>query len=134
MKNRYYPFITAVIVIIGLLFFLIVTDFDRSSKIISAASITLMVLVFFVIRGHRISIDTKKGIPVEDEMTIKSKVYAGNTAFYISMILWFLIFIFNDIFTDSKTMLGIGILSSAAIYAVCLLYFKTTQNFSNPRI
>ena len=131
MKKLYYLYIPAAVVILGLLYFLSINDFDRSSKIISATVIAVMALAFYALNERQKRLDRASGIPVDDEMTIKIKVYAGSRAFHISMILWCIIFIFSDVFTNPRTMIGIGILGSAATYGICLLYSRLTQNFSH---
>ena len=91
----------------------------------------IMALAFYALNERQKRLDRASGIPVDDEMTIKIKVYAGNRAFHISMILWCIIFIFSDVFTNPRTMIGIGILGSAATYGICLLYSRLTPNFSH---
>ena len=117
--------------IIALFHFLGVNDFNRFSKIIAASIISIGALILYLVNEKKKKKDKANNIPVDDEMTIKSKAYAGSKAFQISMLLWLIIFIVQDSFIEPRTMLGVGILGSAAIYGVCLLYFKSTQNFNN---
>ena len=127
-----YVYIPIVLVMIGSFYYLSINEFDRRSKIVSAVTIGVALSTFYVLNERKKRKDIKSGIPVEDELTIKTKVYAGNSAYYFSMILWSFIFIYHDAFPDPKTMLGLGILASAAVYGSCLVYFRSTQNFSNP--
>ncbi|TFH37858.1 MAG: hypothetical protein E4G99_01305 [Anaerolineales bacterium] len=70
--------------------------------------------------------DREAGMPAEDEFTRYANVNAGNRAFHSSMYLWLLIFIFNSSFIKHEAMLGLGVLGSALLYGVWLLYFRTT--------
>lgn len=123
--------IILIISCLGLFYFLVINDFDRFFKIIAASIISIGPLILYLVNEKKKKKDKANNIPVDDELTIKSKVYAGNKAFQISMFLWFIIFIFQGSFIDARTMLGVGILGSAAIYGGNLLYFKSTQNFDN---
>ncbi len=117
--------------IIGLFYFLGVNDFNRSSKIIAASIISLGGLILYLANEKKKKKDMADNIPIDDELTIKSKVYAGSKAFQISMFLWLAIFIFHESFIEPEMMLGSGILGSALIYGGCFWYFKSTQNFDN---
>jgi len=74
--------------------------------------------------------DLKDGVPSEDEFTKRVKLYASSQAFFYSMYLWFLIFIFHSSFTNQEEMLGIGIMGSALIYGIFLWYYKTSGDFN----
>lgn len=126
--------IIAISVLIGLSYYLGINDFNRASKIIAISIITICSLALYLYNEWKKKQDIKNDILVDDEMTIKSKVYAGNKAFQFYMILWVVIFIFHESFTEPETMLGLGILGSALIYGTCLLYYKTTQNFDNSNL
>ena len=73
--------------------------------------------------------DVKDGVPSEDEFTKTAKIYASSRAFFYSMYLWFLIFIFHSSFTNTEEMLGIGIMGSALIYGISLWYYKSSGDF-----
>jgi len=136
MKNKNTIWLAGILLLLiaGLIFFLSINEFNRSSKIIATSILAIAGFILFFLKERRKKIDIKNDIPVEDELTIKSKVYAGSKAFQISMFLWLVIFIFHESFTEPETMLGSGILGSAFIYGGCLLYFKTTQNFNNSNL
>lgn len=116
---------------IALFYFLGMNDFSRSAKIGAALFILVLSLIVFLIKEIKRRRDIAKSIVVEDELTIKLKAYAGNKAFQISMILWIIIFVLQDLFADTKTLLGLGILGSALIYGICLWYFKNTHHFND---
>lgn len=123
-----------IISIAFLAYYLVVNGFDRTSKFITISIIAICSLALYIFIAWKKKRDIKNDIPVDDELTIKSKVYAGAKAFQISMFLWLAIFIFHESFSKPETMLGVGILGSALIYGLCLLYFKSTQNFDNSKL
>ena len=63
--------------------------------------------------------EEKEGQPIEDELSIKIKHKAGHDAYIASLYMWLFIFLFRDIFPDTETMVGGGILISAIIGFVC---------------
>jgi len=71
--------------------------------------------------------DVQSGFPAEDEMTTRIKYKAGYYAFLASMYMWLFIFLFKDFFPDVETMLGGGILLSAALSIVIKTYL--TRNY-----
>ena len=58
--------------------------------------------------------EAKAGFTIEDEMSNKIKYKSGYYAFMASLYMWLFIFLFKDFFPDIETMLGGGILLSAA--------------------
>jgi Ca2+/Na+ antiporter len=68
--------------------------------------------------------DEKAGIPVDDELSTLIKYKTGYHSFLISMYLWLFIFILKDKFPDTETMLGGGILLSAAIFYIVRVIIK----------
>ncbi|MFC1777101.1 hypothetical protein ACFL3I_07145 [Pseudomonadota bacterium] len=71
--------------------------------------------------------DVQSGFPAEDEMSTRIKYKAGYYAFLASMYMWLFIFLFKDFFPDVETMLGGGILLSAALSIVIKTYL--TRNY-----
>ena len=99
-------------------------------KILAASVLAIVVLLMYLYKQARKRKEIVANIPVEDELTLKAKLYAGSKAFMLSLYLWLFIFLFNTAFSKAEEMLGIGILGSALIYAICLWYYKTTGNFN----
>lgn len=132
-KNLLYGMLLASF-LVALTYYLMANDFDRTSKIVAISIISICSLALYIFIEWKKKRDIKNDIPIDDELTIKSKIYAGSKAFQISMLLWLAIFIFHESFTEPETMLGTGILGSALIYGLCLLYFKSTQNFDNSNL
>ncbi len=94
------------------------------------ASLAIAIGLFiFIVRMMKRRQDIKNNFLADDEFTIKAEVYAANKAFFYSMYIWFIIFLFNSSFSDNEEMLGIGIMGSAAIYGVLVWYYKSTSDF-----
>ena len=72
--------------------------------------------------------DEQAGLPTDDELSTRIKYKAGYYAFLYSMYLWLFIFILKEHFPDVETMLGSGILLSAAMSVVIKYYVKYNYN------
>ena len=72
--------------------------------------------------------DEHAGLPTDDELSTRIKYKAGYYAFLYSMYLWLFIFILKEHFPDVETMLGSGILLSAAMSVVIKYYVKYNYN------
>jgi Ca2+/Na+ antiporter len=113
------------ITVFALLFVILSNDqMILNLKIIVIGALISIILVFYLKNEIRKRREKRMNIPVEDEMSKKQKLAAGNKAFHTSLILWIIIFVFNDLFDKNETMLGIGILGSAIIYWIYLWIFK----------
>lgn len=119
---------------IGLIYWFTTHEPDASLKILLATILTLGGLGIYLYNAWKKKRDIDNEVPVEDEMILKAKTYAGNKSFHLSFYLWGLIFIFHGSFSEPEEMLGVGILGSALIYGCCLWYFKTTQNFNDSNL
>lgn len=122
------------ILIIGFIYWFGVHEPDASLKIVLAAILTIGGLGIYQYNAWQKKRDIDNDIPVEDEMILKAKTYAGNKSFHLSFYLWGLIFIFHSSFSEPEEMLGVGILGSALIYGCCLWYYKSTQNFTDSNL
>ncbi|MBG7610568.1 MAG: hypothetical protein IZT55_06845 [Anaerolineae bacterium] len=117
-------------IFVGLLFWFVKYE-PKATLQIAIAVITLLVAaIAFVRQILTRRKDLKAGAPEEDEFTKHAKLYASSRAFLTSYYLWFLIFIFHTSFSDREEMLGIGMLGSALIYGIFLLYYKRTGDFN----
>ena len=113
------------ITIFAILFVILSNDqMALNLKMIVSGALTSIILVFYITNEIRKRREVRLNIPVEDEMSKKQKLAAGNKAFHTSLILWMIIFVINDVFDKNETMLGIGILGSAMIYGIYLWIFK----------
>lgn len=68
--------------------------------------------------------EEKEGQPLEDEFSSMIKYKSGFYAYIASMYMWLFIFLFRDLFNDTETMLGGGILLSGLIGFIAKLYVK----------
>lgn len=83
-------------------------------QLLIIALIVISAIYAFVTHLKRYK-DVQSGFPAEDEMSTLIKYKAGHHAFLASLYMWLFIFLFKDVFPDVETMLGGGILLSAAI-------------------
>ncbi|MBT3241310.1 MAG: hypothetical protein HON98_03530 [Chloroflexi bacterium] len=113
----------------GAIFWFVNHEPDATLKIAIASLAIVIGLIAFVVRLIKRRKDIQNNAPTEDEFTDKAKLYASSKSFFYSVYLWFIIFIFNNSFTNNEEMLGIGILGSSAIYGVLLWYYKSTSDF-----
>ena len=90
-------------------------------QLIIIALIIFAAIYAFVVhwKQHK---DVQSGFPAEDEMSALIKYKAGYYAFLASLYMWLFIFMFKDFFDDVETMLGGGILVSAAMSIVIKIY------------
>lgn len=83
-----------------------------------------LALVGFLIIARRRWDDRAKGRAPEDEFTELARMTAAHVAFRMSLILWLVVFVSQDFFDSTRTMLGIGILGQCGFYGICLAFFK----------
>ena len=91
----------------------------------------LFILILIIILGIVVLVnalrkerDIKAGLPVDDELSTRIKYKAGYYAYLTSMYMWLFIFLLKDNFPDVETMLGGGILLSAAISVIIKYVIK----------
>ena len=117
------------VIFAGLILWAIFTKPQESLAVFIAIVVVIIAAITFAAQVLKKRADLQTGAPADDEFTRLARVYAGSRAFTYSMYLWLLIFVFNSAFTKPQTMLGIGILGSALIYGLWLLYFRSTAQF-----
>lgn len=103
---------------------------EATLKITIAGIAIVLAILVFVSKWMKKKRAIENGEPEEDEFIKIAKLYASSRAYFYSMMLWFLIFIFHGKFSNQEEMLGIGIMGSALIYGICLWYYKSTANFN----
>ena len=115
--------------IVGAVFWF--TNFEPGNlvKIVLVAILSVLLLVVYVRKMRKQAKEIKNGEVIEDELSLKIKLYASYYSFRYGIFLWMFIFIFHSAFDKEETMLGGGILGSALIYGICVWYFKSTLNF-----
>ena len=72
--------------------------------------------------------EQKEGFTIEDELSERLKYKAGYYAYLGSLYMWLIIFIFHYRFPDTETMLGGGILLSAALGYIAKFIVKRQFN------
>ena len=93
-------------------------------KVIIIIAAALVILVAYLISEIRKIKGRRNNIPVEDEMSKNQKLLAGNRSFHASLFLWLALFVTKGFFEEVETIIGIGILGSAAIYGIYLWYYR----------
>ena len=90
----------------------------------------LIIILSVVVLVNAIKKDKeeKAGLPTDDELSTRMKYKAGYYAYLSSMYMWLFIFLLKDIFPNVETMLGGGILLSAAISVGIKYYVKYNYN------
>lgn len=87
--------------------------------------IVAIISIFLAIKKMK---EEKEGQPVDDEFTTQIKHKSGFYAYIASMYMWLFIFLLRDIFPDTETMVGGGILLSGVIGFICKLIVKRNFN------
>ena len=112
--------ISSILITLTLLGFIMVV---RGPELLGG--LELFILILIVVLGVVVFVnalkrdrDIKAGLPVDDELSTRIKYKAGYYAYLASMYMWLFIFLLKDNFPDVETMLGGGILLSAAISVI----------------
>jgi uncharacterized membrane-anchored protein len=90
-----------------------------------------MIVVFGVIaftNALKKDKEEQQGFPADDEFSNLIKYKSGYLAFLVSMYMWLFIFLLQDKFPDTETMLGGGILLSGLISVFTRIYVKRQLN------
>lgn len=92
---------------------------------IGTAILVLVVVVLSLFVGLKRIKDEKKGLPVDDELSLRIKQKAGASAFSVSFILWPIILIFTmDSDLDVRIPIEIGILAMGLIFIGFWIYYS----------
>jgi len=122
MKKAVIVFIVAALVLatVGLWIFSSSGNFKPAD--IASFGIIILVVVFAVFFGVKRLTSAKRGEPPEDELSKKVMRKTSSLSYYISLYLWLAIMYFSDRFNyETHTIIGIGILGMAVVFAVCWL-------------
>ncbi len=127
MKKAVVIFIVAALVLatVGLWIFFASETF----KLIDIANfgIIFLLVAFAVLIGYKRLSGAKRGEPAEDELSKKVMRKTSSLSFYISLYLWLAIMFFSDKLNyETHTIIGIGILGMAVVFAVCWLVINFT--------
>ncbi|MEO2051888.1 hypothetical protein [Flagellimonas beolgyonensis] len=92
---------------------------------IGTAILVLIVVLLSLFVGLKRIKDEKKGLPVDDELSLRIKQKAGASAFSVSFILWPIILIFTmDSDLDVRIPIEIGILAMGLIFIGFWIYYS----------
>ncbi|MFH0842819.1 MAG: hypothetical protein V1903_09390 [Bacteroidota bacterium] len=127
MKKAVIIFILTAIVIAGAILWLM----SRSGHIRTVDFMSMAVLVivvgFALYMGIKKITSARRGEPAEDELSRKIMRKTSSLSYYISLYLWLAIMYFSDRFVlETHTIIGMGILGMAIVFAVCWLVFNFT--------
>jgi hypothetical protein len=115
--------VLAVSVLVTMIFWFVrsgaTLDFGGSSIII----IQFVVLAFAIIVVFRRLKSAKQNLPAEDELSKSILLKAAATSYYVSLYLWLAFMFFEEhIDLERSTLIGLGILGMAVIYALSWVY------------
>ena len=85
---------------------------EISTKMLLIYALIGIVAIVSIIRAIKKMGEEKEGQPLEDELTTRIKHKAGHDAYIASLYMWLFIFLFQDMFPDTETLIGGGILIS----------------------
>jgi hypothetical protein len=122
--------VSSILITLTILGFIVVVrgpELFRGLELFILILIIILGIVVFVnaLRKER---DIKAGLPVDDELSTRIKYKAGYYAYLTSMYMWLFIFLLKDNFPNVETMLGGGILLSAAISVIIKYVVKYKFN------
>ena len=127
MKKAVIVFIVAALVLatVGLWIFSLSGNFKSID--IANFAVIFLVVAFAVLIGYKRLSSAKRGEPAEDELSKKVMRKTSSLSFYISLYLWLAIMFFSDKLNyETHTIIGIGILGMAVVFAVCWLVINFT--------
>ena len=112
--------ISSILITLTILVFIVVV---RGPELFGGLELFILILIIILgivvlVNALRKERDIKAGLPVDDELSTRIKYKAGYYAYLTSMYMWLFIFLLKDNFPDVETMLGGGILLSAAISVI----------------
>ncbi len=126
MKKAVIVFIvTALVIATTVVWILSSSDF----KLIDIANfgVIFFLVALAILLGYRRLSSARRGEPTEDELSKKVMRKASSLAYYISLYLWLLIMFLSDKLNyETHTIIGMGILGMAVVFAVCWLIVNFT--------
>jgi len=114
-------------VILGFIVLVRGTELLKGLDLFIFALIIILGVVAFA-NAFKRNKEVSEGFTIEDELSRLLKYKAGYQAYMASMYMWLFIFLFKDKFPDVETMLGGGILLSAAIAMIAKFLVKKQFN------
>ena len=120
MKKSIIVFIVAVLVLATTALWFFSRKAELKTSDIFNFGIIVLVVSFAVFLGIKRFISSRRGEPAEDELSRKVAWKAAGLSYYISIYMWLAIGYFSDrTDLENHTLIGIGILGMAVIFAIC---------------
>ena len=128
MKKIFLPvFIITYIVIlacIGIFQSGIIDGNNKLTEYIFVGAIVMFFLIGIILSIKRYRSE-KKGLAIDDEMSIKIVNKSALFSFYLSLFIWLiLIFIKSRTNSDGSILMGYGIIGMATTFILCFAYFN----------
>ncbi len=129
-QNRKTLLITSVLFMLAIWGFIAV---ERGTSLFQGLDLLIFALIVILgivalVNAIKKDREEKEGFPADDERSTQIKYKAGYYAYLLSMYMWLFIFLLKDKFPDTESMLGGGILLSAALAVITKFVIK--YNFS----
>jgi hypothetical protein len=123
MKRIWLLFSVATLVLVSALIWFLSTNSPKGSESPAQYIIIALIIAFAVILGIRRIQSRKRGQPAEDELSKQIMTRASSLAYYISLYLWLFVgFISDKTNWEAHTLIGVGILGMAVVFAASWLY------------
>jgi len=127
MKKAVIIFILTAIVIAGAILWLMSASGNLSPVDFMSMAVLVIVVAFALYMGIKKITSARRGEPDEDELSRKIMRKTSSLSYFISLYLWLAIMYFSDrLALETHTVIGIGILGMAIVFAVCWLVFNFT--------
>jgi len=131
MKKAISKIVVSLAVIAGILVWLLLPEKKINSAEILSTVVAAVIIIFGLYMAIRNIRSVRQNLPAEDERSKKIMKSAGATAYYISLYLWLaLMFFEEDINLEKHSLIGLGILGMALVFALSWIYhnFLSTRN------
>ncbi len=127
MKKAVIIFIVAALIIVAVVIWILSSSGNFKLIDIANFGIIFFLVALAILFGYRRLSSARRGEPTEDELSKKVMRKASSLAFYISLYLWLLIMYLSDkINYETHTIIGMGILGMAVVFAACWLIINFT--------
>ena len=101
------------------------TSLSLNGSTILMMSVAMVILVYgvlVILKGFR---DARNKLPSRDELSRKILLRGAATSYYVSIYLWLAIMFFEErIEVERSSLIGVGILGMAIIFALSWLYHR----------
>ncbi|MBN1132424.1 MAG: hypothetical protein JXR52_02930 [Bacteroidales bacterium] len=123
MKKTLLMVLVALTVIAGMILWLVLPGKTMDvQEVLMIAGIVLL-LGFSLFLAFRRFRDARQKFPAEDEMSKKIMKSTGATSYYISIYFWLILMLLEEkLPEDTHTVIGIGIMGMAMIFALSWIY------------